>query len=66
VEHLRYGKLVEDIDNDFTKGSKNYPLTVTSSYNLVVNYNNYQRPSGRKLMTPRECCLRMFKEEREI
>jgi hypothetical protein len=37
----RYGKLLEDLENDFTKGTNNYPVNVTSAYNLVINYKNY-------------------------
>jgi hypothetical protein len=42
----RYGKLLEDLETDFTKGSNYYPSSVTSAYNLLVNYKNYQRPAS--------------------
>jgi hypothetical protein len=41
---IRYGKLLGDLENYHTKGSDNYPKSVTSAYNLIVNYNNCQRP----------------------
>jgi hypothetical protein len=37
----RYGKLIEEIENNFLKGQDNYPKTPTESYNLLVNYCNY-------------------------
>jgi hypothetical protein len=38
----RYGKLREDLENDYKKGSNYYPTNVTSAYNLLVNYKNFQ------------------------
>jgi hypothetical protein len=43
----RYGKLFEDLENDFTKGTNNYPKTLTSAYNLMVNCKNYHKPASR-------------------
>jgi hypothetical protein len=37
----RYGKLIEEIKNDFLKGHDDYPKTRTEAYNLLVNYRNY-------------------------
>jgi hypothetical protein len=37
----RYGKLIEEIENDFLKGHDDYPKTPTEVYNLLVNYRNY-------------------------
>jgi hypothetical protein len=37
----RYGKLIEEIKNDFLKGHDDYPKTPTEAYNLLVNYRNY-------------------------
>jgi hypothetical protein len=33
-----HGKLCEDLENDFTKGNNNFPVSVTYAYNLIVNY----------------------------
>jgi hypothetical protein len=41
VDRDRYGKLLEEIENDFLKGHDNYPKTPTKAYNLLVNYQNY-------------------------
>jgi hypothetical protein len=41
VDQSRYGKLIEEIENDFLKGHNNYPKNPTEAYNLVVNYKSY-------------------------
>jgi hypothetical protein len=41
ADRSRYGKLIEDIENDFLKGHDDYPKTPTEAYNLLVNYRNY-------------------------
>jgi hypothetical protein len=46
-DRSRYGKLIEEIENDFVKGNNDYPETPTEAYNLLVNYrsyNNQKRP----------------------
>jgi len=43
----RYGKLIEEIENDFLKGHDDYPKTPTEAYNLLVNYRNYNNPQKR-------------------
>jgi hypothetical protein len=42
----RYGKVLEDLENDFMKGTNNYLKTLTSAYNLMVNYKKYQKPAS--------------------
>jgi hypothetical protein len=37
----RYGKLIEEIENDILKGNDGYPRTPTEAYSLLVNYKNY-------------------------
>jgi hypothetical protein len=37
----RYGKLTEEIENDYLKGNNDYPETPTEAYNLLVNYRSY-------------------------
>ena len=47
ADRSRYGKLIEEIENDFVKGNNDYPETPTEAYNLLVNYrsyNNQKRP----------------------
>jgi hypothetical protein len=43
VDKQRYGKLLDELENDFTKGTYNYPDSVTKAYNLVVNHKGQQR-----------------------
>jgi hypothetical protein len=42
----QYSRLLEYLDNDYTKGNDNYPRTVTESYNLIINYRQ-ARPTAR-------------------
>jgi len=41
ADRSRYGKLIEEVENDFLKGNNDYPKTPTEAYNLLVNYRNY-------------------------
>ncbi len=40
-DHGRYGKLIKEIEHVFLKGNNDHPTTPTESYNLLVNYRNY-------------------------
>jgi len=41
ADRSRFGKLIEEIENDFLKGNNDYPVTPTEAYNLLVNYRSY-------------------------
>jgi hypothetical protein len=41
ADRSRYGKLIEEIENDFLMGNNNYPKMPTEAYNLLMNYKNY-------------------------
>jgi hypothetical protein len=41
ADRTRYGKLIEEVENNFLKGHDDYPKTPTEAYNLLVNYRNY-------------------------
>jgi hypothetical protein len=43
VDRYRYGTLLNELENDMTKGTDNYPVTVTKAYTLVVNHKSKQR-----------------------
>jgi hypothetical protein len=43
VDKLRYGKILDKLENDFTKGTDNYPESVTRAYHLVVNHRGKLR-----------------------
>jgi hypothetical protein len=47
IDRHRYGTLLDELENDFTKGTENYPDSVTRAYNLVVNYKGHQRVVSR-------------------
>jgi hypothetical protein len=41
ADRSRFGKLIEEIENDFLKGNNDYPEMLTEAYNLLVNYMSY-------------------------
>ena len=41
-DRRRYGKLLEEIENAFTKGNNNYPETLVKAYHLLSEYKHYQ------------------------
>jgi hypothetical protein len=47
----RYGKLIEDLDNDFTQRRDNYPETLVDAYNLLVHWKQDPRNLMRALGT---------------
>ena len=36
----RYGSLVTDVENAYTRGQNGYPTTVSGAYDMLVNYKN--------------------------
>jgi hypothetical protein len=41
-DRRRYGKLLEELENDFTKGNDDYPQTLVKAYHLLSEYKHYQ------------------------
>jgi hypothetical protein len=39
----RYGKLLEDLENDYTHGQDRYPKTITAAYSLLTNWKQDTR-----------------------
>jgi hypothetical protein len=39
----RYGKLIEDLENDYTMANDKYPKSMTEAYNLLVYWKQYPR-----------------------
>ena len=37
----RYGGLVEELENDYTKGNNNYPTNMVKAYQLINKYNSW-------------------------
>jgi hypothetical protein len=42
-DRARYGKRIEDVENDFLQGRNNYPMTVAAAYNVVTNWKQENR-----------------------
>ena len=38
ADRNRYGKLIEDLENDFIQGQDRYPKTVNTAYNLLIHW----------------------------
>ena len=41
-DRRRYGKLLEELENDFTKGNDDHPDTFVKAYHLLSEYKHYQ------------------------
>jgi hypothetical protein len=39
----RYGRLIDDLENDFLQGRNHYPMTLVAAYNLVTNWKQENR-----------------------
>ena len=51
----KYGKLVEELRNDFTKGGDYYPANMTEAYELLLNYKtSHSKLSARLMDDPEE------------
>jgi hypothetical protein len=48
ADRTRYGKLIEEIENDFIKGNKDYPKNPTDAYTLLVNYKHFLQPNKKQ------------------
>ena len=42
-DRARYGRLIEKTENDFAQGMNTYPRTLTTAYNLLVNWKQDTR-----------------------
>ena len=42
ADKRRFGKLQEDLENDYTKGNNNYPLDLVKAHQLLNDYKHYQ------------------------
>ena len=45
MDKARYGSIKEELHNEYLKGQKNYPKTITDAYQLQQNYWIKKRPS---------------------
>ena len=44
-DHKRYGPLITDVENAYTRGQDGYPTTVSGAYDMLVNYKNPNQAS---------------------
>jgi hypothetical protein len=44
-DRRQYGKLLEELENDFTKGNDDYPPTLSNAYHLISEYKHWQPKS---------------------
>jgi hypothetical protein len=42
-DRARYGRLIDDLENDFLQGRNNYPTTIAAAYNLLTNWKQENR-----------------------
>jgi hypothetical protein len=43
ADRSRYGRLLEEMENEYLKGTDNWPTTVTGAYHLLTNYHQDPR-----------------------
>jgi hypothetical protein len=41
-DRRRFGKLLEELENDFTKGNDDYPTTLVNAYRLISEYKHWE------------------------
>jgi hypothetical protein len=49
ADRVRYGRLVENMENDFLQGQNNYPETVSAAYHLLTNWKQDPRHGLREV-----------------
>jgi len=47
-DRVRFGKLIEDLENQHTQGIKSFPQTLTEAFALLNNWKN--NPKNQKLI----------------
>ena len=45
-DRKRYGRLLEELENDYTKGNSNYPTDLVTVYKMIREYKNWQPHSS--------------------
>jgi hypothetical protein len=53
ADHGRYGRLIEDLKNDFLQGQDHYPKTVTATFSLLTNWKQH---TMRSMEAPNDGC----------
>jgi hypothetical protein len=47
ADRVRFGKLIEDMQNGYLHGRNDYPVTLTAAYNLLINWKQDSRNGSR-------------------
>ena len=45
-DRKRYGRLLEELENDYTKGNSNFPTNLVTAYRMISEYKNWQPRSS--------------------
>ena len=45
-DRKRYGRLLEEIEDDYTNGNSNYPTDLVTAYRIISEYKNWQPHSS--------------------
>jgi hypothetical protein len=48
-DHLRFGKLIEDMENEYLQGNNKYPTTINAAYHLLANWKQDPRHGLREV-----------------
>ena len=52
ADRRRFGKYIEDLENDYLQGKDHYPKTLVAAYNVLMGWKQDPRNSGRPLVGP--------------
>ena len=53
VRESKYGALVTDLENQYTRGTDQYPNDLTAAYNMLLNYRPQNERGYNRRRTPR-------------
>ena len=53
ADKVRYGALWTDLENQYTRGTDQYPKDLTAAYNMLLNYRKQHHGSNRQRQNPR-------------
>ena len=45
-DRKRYGRILEELENDYTKENSNYPTDLVTAYIMISEYKNWQPRSS--------------------
>ena len=65
ADKIRFGKLLEDIEDAFTQGDDKFPTDLTHAYKLLTNWKQYVPPAD-DAATPTRFCLPILEPMEEV